>query len=393
MAEPGGVVFPARPRPSERLRTALAGGPPARLCFAPGRINLVGDHIDYLGGTVLPVSLDRGTWFARRPAGSPGLHVRALDEDAAAHFGAPPGAAAAGDWRDFVRGVLLETAVDPGPLDLELVVTGQLAGGGLSSSASFCVGLLHSLVLAGVLPVQPPEAVARLAQRIEHRYLGVPCGLMDPLAVAAGREDGALRIDCAAGRSAPVRLPWTDPVLLAIHSGVDRRLGDGSYAHRREELAAGLRALGLPEDRVPDGGVLARLRGATNAGARRVRHVISEQARVLEALDALEAGDPERLGGLLDASHASLRDDFAVSVPALDTLVAATRAVPGCLGARLTGAGFGGWAVALVRESAVPAVCAAAEAALGRALVEDAPDGWFRVCPGGAARAFGTLVP
>lgn len=393
MAEAGGGVVPARPRPPDRLRGALAGGPPARLCFAPGRINLVGDHVDYLGGTVLPVSLDRGTWFALRPAGSAGLHVRALDADAAVRFDAPPGTDPTGDWRDFVRGVLLETGVDPGPLALELVVTGELAGGGLSSSASFCVGLLRSLALAGALPEQAPEKVARLAQRIEHRYLGVPCGLMDPLAVAAGREDGALRIDCATGRSAPVRLPWSDPVLLAIHSGVDRRLGDGSYAHRREELAAGLRALGLPEERMPDAVVLERLRGATDVGARRVRHVISEQARVCDALDAVAAGDPERFGRLLDASHASLRDDFEVSVPTLDTLVAAARAVPGCLGARLTGAGFGGWAIALVRETAVPAVRAAVEVALGRALVEDAPDGWFRVHPGGAARAFGTLAP
>ncbi|MEE4384110.1 MAG: galactokinase family protein [Pseudomonadales bacterium] len=393
MAEAGGASDPARPRPPERLRRALAGGPAARLCFAPGRINLIGDHVDYLGGTVLPVSLDRGTWFALRPAGSLGLHVRALDEDAAVHFAAPPGGEATGDWRDFVRGVLVETGIDPGALALELVVTGELAGGGLSSSASFCVGLLRSLGLAGALPEQAPEAVARLAQRIEHRYLGVPCGLMDPLAVAAGREDGALRIDCATGRCTPLRLPWTDPVLLAIHSGVARRLGDGAYARRREELAAGLRALGLPEDRLPEAPALERLGPAADPGRRRVRHVITEQRRVLDALDAVSAGDPARFGALLDASHGSLRDDFEVSVPALDALVAAARTVPGCLGARLTGAGFGGWALALVREAAVPAVLSAVEGALGRPLLEDAPDGWFRVRPGGAARPFGTLAP
>lgn len=372
------------PPEDARARVERAA-PRARLCFAPGRVNLIGDHVDYLGGTVLPMSLDRGTWLAFEAQAAPALEIHALDRGERLEIDpdlATPIPEGAPDWAAFVRGLLAlgrRTAVSRGA---RIHVAGDLAGGGLSSSASFCIGLARVFMELGLLQRLGGEALARLAQRVEHEFVGVPCGLMDQLAVVFGRSAGAIAIDCSSAELRPVPLAWGDRVLLALRSRSDRSLASGGYDQRRTELAEGLARLDLPEDRIPPAETLASLVG-DEVPLRRVRHVIAEQGRVLEALEAAELGDWARFGALMTASHASLRDDYGVSTPELDAMVAAAAATEGCDGARLTGAGFGGWAIALVRGDAVEAVLDRVNAALEAPLT--AQD-WFVARPGGPVR-------
>ena len=415
MSSPAPETIAERSRRA-RVRAALdsvagagvagSGGAGVVEAFAPGRINLIGDHIDYVGGTVVPMSIDRGTWFAARRRAAPGIRVQTLDvgETAVCHAGEDPDDAAAatavqsgaGHWSRFVRGLLAlastaenetgtgtaaGTDARPGA---EIVVSGELAGGGLSSSASFCVGMAMVLMELDCIPRLRGMTLARCAQQVEHDWLGVACGIMDQAAVVAGREDGALELDCRTGRTAPVMLDWGARSLLAIRSRGDRRLADGAYNQRRAELAAGLARLGKAPDLIPELNPAGMQDiEADDLPLRRVRHIVGEQRLVREALAAARRGDWPAFGAALTASHASLRDDYAVSTPELDRIVDAATATAGCEGARLTGAGFGGWAIALVRDAALDAVLAAVGRARGAPLTTGE---WFVARPGGAAR-------
>ena len=362
----------------------LAAAPEARLCFAPGRINLIGDHIDYLGGTVLPMSIDRGTWFGFEVGATSGLTLEALDRGEVLRVSsiADVDALAVVDWHAFLKGLFALGRPTGAPLAARIVFAGDLWGGGLSSSASFGVGLARVLAELGVLPRLEGIGLARLAQRVEHQFVGVQCGLMDQLAVVLGRSGGAIALDCARGAFTPVSLAWPDHRLLVMRSRTPRTLASGGYNARRAELAIGLDRLGLPDDAMPPSDALNGV-VVDDVPWRRVRHVISEQLRVEQALLAAKASDWAAFGALMTASHASLRDDYEVSTPALDAIVEAAVATPGCEGARLTGAGFGGWAIVLVRNEAVDAVRSAVDAALDAPLADEE---WFVACPGGSVR-------
>jgi galactokinase len=237
-------------------------------------------------------------------------------------------------------------------------------GAGLSSSAAFEVGVALALCDAAGLGLETLE-LAVACRESEHLATGVPCGIMDQLASIAGRRDHALLIDCRSLEVVPVRLP-ADLAVLVVHSGVTRELAGSAYAERRRACEAVATRLGLRS-----------LRDASSeqvADEPRARHVVSENARVLEAVRALQEGDAERLGELLSASHASLRDDFEVSTPELDALVAALEAA-GALGARLTGAGFGGSVVAVARAGEAERILAAVDA-----------EGWICRAVDGAGR-------
>lgn len=365
-------------------RSQRPGQRASGLFWAPGRVNLIGDHIDYLGGTVLPMSIDRGTAVLILERPRPGIVVHALDMPGTPAFAVAATEERHGDWRDFVTGLLALAPASAPASGVELVVSGDLAGGGLSSSASFTLALAAGLAASGHIEVSAGVDLARLARRVEVERVGTACGLMDQLAIVHGSAEGAVAIDCGTTAVEPVPLQLEAREFLLIHCGRERRLADGVYNARRVELAAGLEALGAPPDRIPEIDAEALPPGLTSrTEGRRVRHVISEQARVERARQAARTGDWPTFGTLMVASHASLRDDFEVSIPALDALVAAACATPGCDGARLTGAGLGGWAVVLLASAARARVLGEVAQALGttRQALR-----WFVARPGGRLR-------
>ena len=308
--------------------------------YAPGRVNLIGDHTDYTGGLVLPMAIDLGTTVDGTRGGSQ-VRLRSADEslEAVVDVTERDPAALTPPWARYVGGVVAE-------LEPQLGFTGSVRttlpiGGGLSSSAALEVAVALALGFEGT-----PLELATLCQRAEHRASGVPCGIMDQLASAAGVADHALMIDCATLQITPVAVP-EDVDVVVVHSGHERSLTGSAYAERRAQCEAAEAIIGP-------------LRLATLSDAeglrdplmrRRARHVISENHRVRAFAGALSQGDLVAAGRLMVESHTSLRDDFEVSTPALDRLVERLLSTPGVLGARLTGAGFGGCVVALARQA------------------------------------------
>jgi galactokinase len=307
-----------------------------RRAFAPGRVNLIGEHTDYMGGLVLPVAVHLGTTVEAFPVGDR-VRLRSIDEpapvDVALDVGDP--AAVEPPWGRYVAGVVAEVRPTEG---VEGMVSTTLPiGAGLSSSAALEVAVALALGFDG-----PPLELARACQRAEQRASGVPCGIMDQLASAAGVAGHALLIDCTTEGAVPVPIP--DGVqVVAVDSGERRSLEMSAYAERRAACEQAEAIVGpLRSATVED---LAAI--ADPVVRRRARHVVTENARVLAFEEALHGRDLRTLGELLQESHDSLRDDFEVSTPVLDELVVRVRAVPGVIGARLTGAGFGGCVVVL----------------------------------------------
>ncbi len=319
---------------------------------APGRVNLIGDHTDYNEGFVLPLAIDRSCIVAARSAAA--VRVRSLDADEPVELPADGSADPAGvqpSWGRYVAGVVRELAVrGRPPVGLDAVLASDVPlGSGLSSSAALEVAC--AVALAGVAQWEPsPLELAEACRTAEEAATGVPCGIMDQLASVSGRAGAALLIDCRSLEARPVPLP-AGLVVLAVHSGVPRALDASPYGERRRACERLAHELGL-----------AALRDATAAQVADEplgRHVVSENGRVLESARALGDGDVARIGRLMDESHTSLRDDFGVSTRELDILVEELVAA-GALGARLTGAGFGGCAVALCAEQDADAVARAA---------------------------------
>ena len=308
--------------------------------YAPGRVNLIGDHTDYTGGWVLPMAIGWGTTVEVRTGGSRvELRSDAEEEPAVVALdgsgldGAGPGAVEP-RWARYVAGVV--AAVRPGEGAVGTVRTTLPIGAGLSSSAALEVAVALALGFDG-----SPRELALVGQRAEHLAAGVPSGVMDQLASASGVAGHALLIDCTSLDVTPVALPAGCDVVV-VHSGQSRALAGSAYAERRAQCEAAAEILGpLREASSSD---LHKLDGVLQ---RRARHVIFENRRVLDFAGSLRAGDLADAGRLMAASHASLASDFEVSTPALDALVAELSAVPGVYGARLTGAGFGGCVVAL----------------------------------------------
>jgi galactokinase len=321
---------------------------------APGRVNIVGDHTDYNDGLVLPFAIDRSCVVAAHPADT--VRVRSLDLDDVVEVPADgstdPHDVGAG-WGRYVASVVSELAALGRPaVGIDAVLASDVPlGSGLSSSAALEVVL--AIALAGAACWQPGSRVLAAACRTaEERATGVPGGIMDQLTSLSGRAGEALLIDCRSLEVRPVPLPSTLAV-LAVHSGISRTLAESAYADRRRACEALARELGV-----------SALRDATEAQVADHplgRHVVSENRRVLECAEALGEGDHGRLGELLLESHASLRDDFAVSTSELDVLVDEL-VEAGALGARLTGAGFGGCVVAVCDTAGADRVTATATA-------------------------------
>ncbi len=330
-----------------RIAAALGGDGGIAWFRAPGRVNLMGDHTDYNEGFVLPAAIDRDCLIGARARDDGRVRVRSLDVDALeatvelAADGSDEPRLAEPAWGRYVAGVVRELeARGRRPVGMDAVLSSTVPqGSGLSSSAALEVAC--AVALAGVAGFElPPEELARACREGERTATGVPVGIMDQLVSVAGRAGAALLIDCRSLDVEPVRLP-AGVAILAVHSGLPRALVDSAYAERRAACEAAAARLGI--------------RALRDATAEQVaddpfaRHVVSENVRVLETARAIGDGDLDRIGPLFAASHASLRDDYRVSTPELDALVEAL-VEAGALGARLTGAGFGGCVVALVRK-------------------------------------------
>ncbi len=329
------------------------------VAVAPGRVNLIGDHTDTSGGLVLPMAVDLATTIRGRRGGDRvELRSGAETEPAVVELGVTEPATVTPTWARYVAGVVAEVAPSSGFRGT--VETTLPVGAGLSSSAALEVAVALAIGFEG-----SALDLALLAQRAEQGASGVPCGVMDQLASAAGVAGHALLIDCHHLSVMPVPIPEGIEVRV-IHSGQERHLAGSPYGERRAAVEAAEEEVG-PLRLVRDPADLGLL--ADPVRQRRARHVVSENERVREAAEALAAGDAAAVGRLMIASHASLRDDFEVSTPALDALVDRLTATPGVHGARLTGAGFGGCVVAIAEPGAIRegwAVTASAGAHLAR---------------------------
>ena len=322
------------------------GRAPASTLFVPGRVNLIGEHTDYNGGAVLPVALELGVSIALSPRADGRVRVVSGGFSGVAERGLEEGAT--GHWSDYALGGL-RAAREAGWLaGADMAITSDLpTGAGLSSSAALLVNVLkQARDLAGA--DASDDAVARMARAVETDFIGVPCGIMDQMAVAIAEPGRALHLDTRTLAYTLVDVP-RDPAVVVLHSGVERKLADGHYKRRAEECAAIKAELGRDDICRAPLSALDRLDDPVLI--RRLRHCITEHARVGDAAAALQARDYAALGTLMSRSHASMRDDFQITVPAIDALVDSCMA-QGALGARMTGGGFGGCIVALVPASA-----------------------------------------
>lgn len=319
--------------------------------FGPGRVNLVGEHTDYNDGLCLPFAIAAGVTVEATAGPDGAIEARALDLDETDAFALDDPEPADG-WRGFVRGVAAELRRAGHRLaPATLAITGDVPrGSGLSSSAALEVALALALLAHSGAPEPGRVALARLCSRVENEWVGAQTGLLDQLAALCGREDHAIRIDMRTLAIDPVRLDLGGWRLVTLHSGVEHAHAGSGYNERRRECREACERLGVASLREADPAAAARLPDPLD---RRVEHVLGENARVDEAVSALRAGDLERLGRLLDASHASLRDCYEVSVPEVERAARRLRAV-GAAGARIMGGGFGGAVLALFPPEADP---------------------------------------
>jgi galactokinase len=341
------------------------------VALAPGRVNLIGEHVDYNEGLVLPMAIDRrvAVAFRIRRDGILRAHSAAFGDTRSERIAelAPPGPTGAGRWFAYVAGVawaMREAALPV--VGVDLAIESELpAGAGLSSSAALETAVARALAAVGQV-AWDPAAAAALCRRAENLYAGAPCGPMDQIASACAREGCALLLDCRSLAFEPVPLP-AGAEIVVMDTGVTRELTASAYAARRGECGEALRrvraqasAVVALRDVTPE--LLERSRVALGGPGgvlyRRARHVVEESARPAALAAALRSGDLAAAGRLLDASHASLRDLYDVSCPELDLITAIAGSHDACFGARLTGAGFGGCAVALVRPQEVERFCA-----------------------------------
>ena len=334
----------------------------ARVVRAPGRVNLIGEHTDYNDGFVLPMAIERDVLVAFAPRPDRQVVLHSLDFNEAVAFSLDDiQRDEVHSWSNYARGVARELQAAGVQLcGMEAVMQGNVPiGAGLSSSAAFEVAMALAFLTAAGVSLDRVK-IALIAQRAENRFVGMQCGIMDQFISALGQAGHALFIDCRdlSHRAAPM----PDGVRVVICDTMTRRgLVGSAYNERRQQceeavriLAAVLPGIRALRDVTPE--QLARYGDRLPPVVRRrAAHVVSENARVLEAVRAMEAGQAEAFGRLMDASHASLRDDYEVSSQELNLMVELARQAPGCLGARMTGAGFGGATVNLVCDEAVPA--------------------------------------
>ncbi|MCM2445324.1 galactokinase [Rahnella sp. CG8] len=342
-------------------------GYPATITIkAPGRVNLIGEHTDYNDGFVLPCAIDYETVIACAQRNDRTIRVIAADfdndednfslDEPILHSDAHP-------WANYVRGVVKHLMLRNKDFSgADMVISGNVPqGAGLSSSASLEVAVGQALKSLYDLPLDG-VALALNGQEAENQFVGCNCGIMDQLISALGKENHSLLIDCRSLETRAVSMPKNAAVVI-INSNVKRGLVDSEYNARREQCEVAARFFGVKALRDVDPALFFSIQDELDpVVARRARHVITENDRTLAAADALASGDLKRMGELMAESHASMRDDFEITVPQIDKLVEIVKEVIGDKGGvRMTGGGFGGCIVALVPEDMVEKVRHAVE--------------------------------
>jgi galactokinase len=341
------------------------GRPPRWMAAAPGRVNVIGEHTDYNDGFVFPMAIDRYTVVAAAPAKDDAkvIQLRSTASEGALGLDLrqPIKPLPKGTWSNYPVGVIagfLARGLHPGAFDALVHSTVPL-GGGLSSSAALEVATATLLEAITGKPLDPVEK-ALLCQKAEHDYAGMPCGIMDQFISVMAKENHLLLLDCRSRR--PELVPMADQAmaLLIVNTNVKHELTGGEYAKRRAQCEQAAKNLGVSALRDATGEMLDRARGKLeDVVFRRARHVISENERTAHAAEGVRASNWPTVGQLMYASHSSLRDDYEVSCPELDAVVEIAESIGpkgGVMGCRMTGGGFGGCAVALVRTAAVAGV-------------------------------------
>lgn len=368
---------------------------PTLIVRAPGRVNLIGEHTDYNDGFVLPAAIDRATYIAASPRTDKRIRVVAADLNEEDEFGIEHiERSGMRPWSNYIRGMVKSLQAAGHVINgADMVITSTVPrGAGLSSSAALEVAtgytfqLFHNLNILG-------EELALMAQATENHFVGVNCGIMDQFIVTLGQANHALLIDCRDLSYQTVPLPTGTSVVIC-DSHIERSLASSAYNQRRAECDEAVEVL---KQKLP---TIKALRDVSSEQLKehghllspvvrqRARHVVSENERVIAGVATLQAGNVAEFGRLMNASHASLRDDYAVSIPEMDALVASAQRVSGCYGSRLSGAGFGGCTVSLVASDAVERfrheVAASYLESTGRSAtiyVTQAADGVSRVRP------------
>ena len=344
----------------------IYGRPPRWIAAAPGRVNVIGEHTDYNEGFVLPMAIERYTVIAADASigAAPRVQLRSTGADgepAIIDLTKPLQPFSKGAWANYPAGVLAgfqARGISPGGFDA-LIQSTVPTGGGLSSSAALEVAMATLLEAMAGRTLDPVEK-ALLCQQAEHQYAGVPCGIMDQFISVMGRKDHLLLLDCRSRQTELV--PMSDPSvsLLVTNTNVKHQLGSGQYATRRAQCEAAAKNLGAPSLRDATAPMLEQAKSRMeDVVLRRSRHVIGEIARTTQAAREIRASNWSNVGELMYASHDSLRDDYEVSCAELDAVVGIARRIGakgGVYGCRMTGGGFGGCTVALVKTSAVDSV-------------------------------------
>ncbi|MCE7948945.1 MAG: galactokinase [Chloroflexi bacterium CFX4] len=352
--------------------TVRHGSAPLCIAYAPGRVNIIGEHTDYNDGFVLPAAIDKAIYIAAdgRDDGLISLHSLDFENEvtfpfARLHDDSLPA------WTRYPRGAIalagtlaLLNGQNPNRLrGMNLTIAGDVPlGAGFSSSAAIEVAMFEALsALLGLSLTQPQKAL--LGQQVEHHFIGIRSGIMDQMIAAVGKANHALLIDCRSLEATPVPLP-SGVTLVTLDTGVRRELVGSEYGVRREQCEQAARLMGVSSLRDATPELFAAKRAAMpEVVARRAQHVLEENARTLAAVQAMQQGDAAALGALLNASHTSLSQLYEVSIPELDIMAALAQAQKGVYGARMMGGGFGGAVIALVADAAVADVIATVSAA------------------------------
>jgi len=332
-----------------KLFSERFGEEPQLVVRAPGRVNLIGEHTDYNDGFVLPLAIDRAIWIAARPRDDGQVVVHSINYDEPGTFSVEDLGEKGEGWIEYLKATAWSLK-DAGHklAGFEGIVTGDVPlGAGLSSSAALEMATARMFAAVSDLDWDP-AVMAKLGQRAENEWIGVNCGIMDQLISAAGRSNHALLIDCRSLETQPVPFP-PGVAIVVLDTSTRRGLVDSAYNERRSQCEAAAEHFGVPALRDVTLGMFQNNgQSIDETTRRRALHVVTEDERTMMAVDAMRRGHLSALGQLMNQSHESLRDDYEVSSDALNAMVECARAHKACYGARMTGAGFGGCAVAVI---------------------------------------------